>query len=148
MAPPPYPTTSDWKLKDIITPCEQVMTSNGKCCRQRLISPNTDHWCRRVYKRVGSVLRLVCLTLAESSVTLMRSQDLLQFIQQWNGSVSREEVTRIILHVGDCYDELDHDNCLDGEAGALKMLPIWHRTQNRPRRAIDTANSHGGSGCT
>ena len=65
---------------------------------------------------MGSVLRLVCVTLPESSVNFVRSQDLLQFIQQWNDSVSLEEVTRIILHVGDiakCYDELDHDEFLD-----------------------------------
>jgi len=102
------------------------MASKGKCCRQRPISPNTDHWCRRVYKRVGSLRQLVCLTLPESSVNFVRSQDLLQFIQQWNGSVSLEEVIRIILHVGDiagCYDELDHDDCLDGVAWALKMMP-------------------------
>ena len=46
-----------------------------------------------------------------------------------------EEVTRVILHVGDianCYDELNHGNCLHGVAGALN-----HRTQNRPQRAID-----------
>ena len=73
-------------------------------------------------------------------MNFVRSQDLLQFIQQWNGSVCPEEVTRIILHVGDianCYDELDHDDCLDGVAWAMKMMPTWHRTQNRPRRAID-----------
>ena len=140
MAPPPIPYKL-WKLKDIITPCEQVMASKGKCCWQRPISRNADHWCSRVYKRVGSVLRLVCLTLPESSVNFVRSHDLLQFIQQRNGSVRLEEVTRIILHVGDianCYDELDHDDCLDGVAWALKMMPTWHRTQNscRPRRAI------------
>ena len=85
------------------------------------------------------MIRLVCLTLPESSVNFVRSQDLLQFIQQWNGSVSPEEVTRMILRVGDianCYDELDHDNGLDGVAWAMKMMTIWHRTQNRPRRAI------------
>ena len=39
---PPIPYNL-WKLKDIITPCEQVMASKGnlKCCRQRSISPNT-----------------------------------------------------------------------------------------------------------
>ena len=66
------------------------------------------------------------------------SQDLLRFIQQWNGSarVCPEEVTRVILHVGDianCYDELDHNDCLDGVAWALSQMPNWHRTQNRPR---------------
>ena len=112
---PPIPYNL-WKLKDITTPCEQAMASKRKCCRQRPISPNTDHWCRRVYKRLGSVLRLVCLTLPESSVNFVRSQDLLQFIQQWNDSVSPEGVTHILIHVGDiakCYDELDHDEFLD-----------------------------------
>ena len=73
---PPIPYNL-WKLKDIITPCEKVMASKGKCCRQRPISPNTHHWCRRVFKRVGSVLRLVCLSLPRSSVNFIRSQDLL-----------------------------------------------------------------------
>ena len=88
------------------------------------------------------MLRLVCLTVPESSVDLVRSQDLLQFIQQWNGSVCPEEVTRVILHVSaiaNCYDELNHDDCLDGVAWALTPLskmPERHCTQNRPQRAI------------
>ena len=80
------------------------------------------------------MLRLVCLTLPESSVNFVRSQDLLQFIQQWNGSVSPEEVTRVILHVGDianCYDELDHDDCLDGVAWALKHDATWQQTTDQ-----------------
>ena len=42
-----------------------------------------------------------------------------------------------LLSNANCYDELDHDACLDGVAWALKQAPHWHRTQNRPRRAID-----------
>ena len=110
--------------------------------RQRPISPNTHHWCRRVFKRVhvGGVLRLVCLSLPRSSVNFIRSQDLLQYIQEWNGSVDPEEVTRAILHVGDiasCYDELNHNNCLNGAACALSKMPQWHCPTNRPRRTID-----------
>ena len=51
-----------------------------------------------------------------------------------------EEVTRVILHVGDisnCYDELDHDDCPDGVDWALSKMPQWHRPADRPRRAID-----------
>ena len=61
-------------------------------------------------------------------MNFVRSHDLLQFIQQWNGSVGPEEVTRVILHVGDiakCYDELDHDDCVDGVAWALSQMPHW-----------------------
>ena len=136
---PPIPYNL-WKLKDIITPCEKVMASKGKCCRQRPISPNTHHWCRRVFRRVGSVLRLICLSLPRSSVNFIRSQDLLQYIKEWNGSVDPEEVTRVILHVGDianCYDELNHDDCLDGVAWALSNMPQWQQTTARPRRTID-----------
>ena len=137
MAPPiPY---NLWKLDDITTPCEQVTSSKGKCCRQRPISPNTDHWCRRANKRVGSVFQLVCLTLPESSVNFVRSQDLLQFIQQWNSSVCPDEVTRVILQVGDIanyYAELNHNDCLNGVAWALSKIPEWHRIQNRPQRAV------------
>ena len=89
---------------------------------------------------MGSVLRLVCLALPESSVNFVQSQDLLQFIRQWNGSVCPEEVTRVILHVGDianCYDELDNNDCIDGVACALSQMSHWHRTQNRPQRAIN-----------
>ena len=126
-------------MKDIITPCEQVMSSKGECCQQRPISPSTDHWCERVCKRAGSVLRLVCLSLPGSSVNFVRSQDLLQFIEHWNSSVDPEEMTRVILHVGDianCYAELNHNNCLDGVARALSKMPAWRCTQGRPRRAI------------
>ena len=46
-----------------------------------------------------------------------------------------EEVTCVILHVGDianCYDELNHANCLDGVAWAraLSKMPEWYCTQN------------------
>ena len=91
---------------------------------------------------MGSVLRLVCLSLPRSSVKFISSQDLLQYIQEWNVSVDPEEVTRVILHVGhgniaNCYDELNHDDCLDGVAWALSKMPQWHRPTDRPRRAID-----------
>ena len=89
---------------------------------------------------VGSVLRLVCLSLPRSSVNFIRSQGLLQYIQEWNGSVDPEEVTRVILHVGDianCYDELNHNDCFDGVGWALSKMPQWHRPTGRPRRAID-----------
>jgi hypothetical protein len=54
--------------------------------------------------------------------------------------VDPEEVTRVILHVGDianCYDELNHDDCLDGVAWALSKMPQWHRPTDRPRRSFD-----------
>ena len=73
------------------------------------------------------MLRLICLSLPRSSVNFIRSQDLLQYIKEWNGSVDPEEVTRVILHVGDianCYDELNHNDCLDGVAWALSNLPL------------------------
>ena len=116
------------------------MASEGKYYRHRLISPNTHHWCRRVFKRVGSVLRLICLSLTRSSVKCIRSQDLLQYIKKWNGSVDPEEVTRVILHVGDianCYDELNHNGCLDGAAWALRNMPQWLRATDRSRQTID-----------
>ena len=76
------------------------------------------------------MLRLVCLSLPRSSVNLIRSQDLLQYIQEWNGSVDPDEVTTVILHVGDianCHDDLNHNDCLDGVAWALSKMPQWHR---------------------
>ena len=57
-----------------------------------------------------------------------------------NGSVDPEEVTRGILYVGNianCYDELNHNDCLDGVAWALSNMPQWQRTTDRPRRTID-----------
>ena len=59
---------------------------------------------------------LICLSLPRSSANCVRPQDLLQYIQEWNGSVDPEEVTSGIPHVGDianCYDELNHNDCLD-----------------------------------
>ena len=52
------------------------------------------------YSRVGSVLWLVCLSLPRPSVDFIRSQDPLQYnvIQEWNGSVDPEKVTRVIRH--------------------------------------------------
>ena len=44
-----------------------------------------------------------------SSVNLNCSQDLSQYINEWNGSADPEGVTRVILHVGNIangYDEL------------------------------------------
>ena len=73
-------------------------------------------------------------------MNFIRSQDLLQYIQAWNGSADPEAVTRVILHVGDianCYDELNHNDFLDGVAWALSKMPQWHRPTDRPRRAID-----------
>ena len=116
------------------------MASKGKCCRQRPISPNPHHWCRRVFRMMGSVLRLICLSLPRSSVNFIRLQDLLQYTQEWNDSVDPEEVTRVILHVGDianCYDELNHNDGLDGVAWTLSNVPQWHITTGRPRRTID-----------
>ena len=38
--------------------------------------------------------------------------------------------------MANCYDELNHDDCLDGVAWALSKMSEWHRTQNRPRPTI------------
>ena len=68
------------------------------------------------------MLQLIYLSLPEPSVNFVRSQDLLQFIEQRNSSVDPNEVTHGILHVGDianCYDELNHNDRLDGVAWAL-----------------------------
>ena len=62
-------------------------------------------------------------------------------IQEWNGSVDPEEVTRVILHVGDItnwYNELNHNDCLNGVAWLLKQMPQWH--------GQSTPHAHGPNG--
>ena len=72
-------------------------------------------------------------------MNFVQSPDLLQFIKQWNVSVDPGDVTHDILHVGDiadCYDKLNHTDCLDGVAWAPSKMPAWHHPQGRPRQAI------------
>lgn len=119
-APRPYNLI---KLKDLIRPCAAVFAEKGKCCRQRPISPNTDHWLRRVYRRVGAVLRLLVLSMPPESITFMSSQDLLGFIVEWNKHEG--QWLRYTGDIGNCYDELDHNRCLDGVRWGLDSLPGW-----------------------
>ena len=52
-------------------------------------------------------------------MNVIRSQGLLQYIQEWTGSADPYEVIRAILHVGaiaNCCDELNHSDYLDGVA--------------------------------
>lgn len=130
---PPVPYIL-YKLKDLVVSCETVQKSKGKCCRQRPISPNTHHWLRRVYRRVGSTLRLVCLLMPESSVTFLSSQKLRHFIWKWCEDCDGNW----LMFTGDisnCYDELDHGRCLDGLRWACSELPKWSG-----RRLVDRFN--------
>ena len=121
---PPVPYCM-YKLKDLIRDCTVVFAEKSKCCRQRPISPNTHHWLRRVYRRVGMCLRLMILSLPAGSVTLLSSQKL----QPWLASLDQGSDDGYWLkYTGDianCYDELDHDRCLDGVRWALDSLPGW-----------------------
>ena len=119
---PPEPYNL-FKLKDLLKTCSEVFADKGKCCRQRPISPNTKHWLRRVYKKAGSVLRLLCLSIPAGSITFLSTTKLSEYIQEWMGC---EEGW--MLYTGDissCYDELQHHLCLDGLRWALASMPTW-----------------------
>jgi hypothetical protein len=121
--PVPYPLL---KLKDIIANCKTVQASKGVCCRCRPISPNTKHWLRRVYRRIGAVLRIVCLNIPTDHLNFMRSQSMLTFVHEWNGS--RQGKGEWMLFTGDianCYDELIHQSCIDGVRWGLSQLASW-----------------------
>ena len=59
----PYPL---FKLKDILATCADVFASKGKCCRCRPVVPTTQHPARRLLRRVGRVLSLVCTLMPPS----------------------------------------------------------------------------------
>lgn len=121
--PVPYPL---FKLKDIIADCKTVKASKGVCCRCRPISPNTHHWFRRVYKRIGSVLRLLCLTIPNTELNLIRSQDMLAHIMEADSLIKPEgEWVAMTGDISNCYDELDHEKCIQGVQWALANLHIW-----------------------
>ena len=139
--PKPYPL---FKLKDILASCDEVFRKKGKCCRNRPISPNTDHWLRRVYRRVGSVLRLVCLAIPSSSINLLRAPDLRQILLDWHSQGNGEWLV-LTGDVANCYDELDHNRVLDGLQWALSQLCEW-----MGRRTLDrfSVNKYDRKDCT
>ena len=121
--PVPYPLA---KLKDQITTCAAVQQSKGTCCRQRPISPNTDHWLRTVYKRIGSVLRCVISHLPSESMNLMCAPTLAEIVQSWQRpNYSSTEWLTTGGDVSNCYDELEFDKVLQGVQWALASLPSW-----------------------
>ena len=103
--PVPYPLA---KLKDLIPSCLEVQKAKGTCCRQRPISPNTDHWLRVVYKRIGSVLRCIISHLPDSSINLMCAPKLAGIVQSWQAAGdSKTEWLTTVGDVSNCYDELE-----------------------------------------
>ena len=80
-------------------------------------------------------------------MNFVRSQDLLQYIQEWNGSVDPAETIRALLHVGDitnCYHEMNHAGCLNGVAWGLSKMRVmrqtrrqWHHPTDRSRQTIN-----------
>ena len=102
--PVPYPL---YKLKDLVRPCGEVFAEKGKCCRCRPILPNSKHWLRRVYRRVGSVLRLLVASIPPEYITMMRACDLVKILDEW--SEKAPIGTKWAKWTGDisnCYDEL------------------------------------------
>ena len=134
--PEPYTL---FKLKDLIRPCRDVLQEKGKCCRQRPISPNTKHPLRVVYKRIGSVLRLLCLNMPSNSITFLRGQDLLNFIHSWNG-MGEGDWMLITGDVANCYDELVYTRILDAIRWALASLPKWSNKRVCDRFSVSKAN--------
>ena len=129
--PVPYPLL---KLKDIVADCKTVQASKGVCCRCRPISPNTKHWLRRVYRRIGAVLRIVCLNIPTDHLNFMRSQSMLTFVHEWNDSQQGEGEWMLFTgDIANCYDELIHQSCIDGVRWGLSKLASWlgKRTINR-----------------
>ena len=138
--PVPYPL---FKLKDILDDCATVFKKKGKCCRNRPISPNTDHWLRRVYKRIGSVLRLICLQIPPSAVNLLRTPDLKTKIAKWSDEADEVGSGEWLVFTGDvanCYDELDHDRVLDGVQWGLSMLAVWTNKRVVDRFSVNRFN--------
>ena len=117
-----------------------MQTAKGTCCRQRPISPNTDHWLRVVYKRIGSVLRCIISHLPDSSINLMCAPKLAGIVQSWQAAGDSE--TEWLTTVGDvsnCYDELEFYKVLQGVQWALASLPDWvnEQSDSRPVRAAN-----------
>ena len=134
--PEPYPL---FKLKDILATCAEVQAQKGTCCRNRPISPNTQHWLRRVYKRVGSVLRFVVKQMPSRSVNFIRSQGLIELVESW--AEEADPGAEWLVAVGDvsnCYDELDHSRVLEGVQWALHSLPEWLTENQGDRRPVRT----------
>ena len=148
--PVPYPLA---KLKDLIVSCATVHQSKGTCCRQRPISPNTDHWLRAVYKRIGSVLRRVISHMPDNSMNLMCAPKLTSIVQSWQaaGDTSTEWLTTV-GDVSNCYDELEFHKVLQGVQWALASLPGWVNKQSntRPIRVANrfAVNKYDRKDCT
>ena len=68
-------------------------------------------------------LRLVVLSMPSTSINLMSSQ----LLPLWIASLHQGEGhwLKFTGDIANCYDELDHDRCLDGVAWGLKSLPSW-----------------------
>ena len=142
-APEPYPL---FKLKDILAPCEQVLASKGTCCRNRPISPNVNHWLRRVYRRVGSVLRFLCIHLPPSvfnimSVTTVKpslAQAEADAAQQFKGKDFKWFITT--GDISNCYDELVHSRILTAIEFWLHMIPKVMNRRTTDRFSVNRYN--------
>lgn len=70
-------------------------------------------------------LRLMILSLPADSVTLLSSQKLQPWLASFGQGSDDSSWLKYTGDIANCYDELDHDRCLDGVRWALDSLPGW-----------------------
>ena len=142
-APSPYPL---FKLKDILANCQTVFASKGKSCRNRLISPNTKHWHKRVYKRAGSILRYLCCHLPTKVFNMMSSTILkpgLEKVQRSANEAYNGQQYNWAKYTGDvsnCYDELVHDMILEAAQFWCKTIPTLLGRRRTDRFSVNKYN--------
>ena len=125
-APHPYPL---FKLKDILADCATVWASKGTCCRNRPISPNTQHWLRRVYRRCGSVLRFLCNNLPKGVFNIMSVNVLKPALLETEICGKRIHGKNLQWYkttgdISNCYDELRHDRIVAAVKFWIHQIPI------------------------
>ena len=137
-APHPYPL---FKLKDIIADCTTVWASKGTCCRNRPISPNTQHWLRRVYRRCGSVLRFLCNNLPKGVFNIVSVNVLKPALLETEICGKRIHGKNLQWYkttgdISNCYDELRHDRIVAAVKFWIHQIPILLGSRSLDRFSI------------
>ena len=125
----PYPL---FKLKDILATCADVYEKKGKCCRNRPVVPTTGHPARRLLKRIGQILSLLCRLLPPGQFHIANTAAFRRLVNTGMDDAQSHfpsgSTYRWAMWTGDIsnmFDEINHAEILTAVTWAINSVGGW-----------------------
>ena len=133
---PPCPTL--FKYNAILATCADAFEKKGKCCRCRPVVPTTQHPARRLLKRVGQVLSLLCRLMPTqsqfhiSNTAQFRSRtDIAEREARLHYPDSQYSWAQWTGDISNMFDKMNHEAILEAVGWALNNVAGWSSSRMR-----------------